>query len=167
MSDLSEFYLNSSSSIIQYETLEISHSGFSQTYRLIRNSLADVNLTLEDSSVVSFTYCPMRIRRSALQDDLDQALLIDLGDVGQIIAEEVNRIRTAEKMAEYPILKYRTYRSDDLTAPLFGPWVLEIEAVNLNREGATFEAKVQGLNSQTTGLLYTTKRFPMLEGFLV
>ena len=68
--------------------------------------------------------------------------------------------------SEKPRVVYRTYRSDDLTRPLFGPIVLEVDSFAFNREGSTFTAKAPSLNINKTGELYRLERFPMLRGFL-
>jgi hypothetical protein len=65
-----------------------------------------------------------------------------------------------------PTVTYRTYRSDDLSAPMFGPVVMEIQAIAMTRQGSSFEAKAPSLNVSRTGETYTIDRFPGLRGFL-
>ncbi len=66
-------------------------------------------------------------------------------------------------MMTKPTAKYRVYRSDDLTDPIFGPVNLRIDAVTLTRDSAAFKAKSASYNVIRTGEVYRTDRFPMLE----
>lgn len=166
MSDYTEFFLNSRSSVIQLELLEISHSAFTQTYRVVRNAVNGVTVTLEDDSTQEFIYYPLRITSKGNRADLDQILQIDLGDLGEILPTELDAVDSADGFTEKPVVKYRTYRSDDLTTPLFGPLVLEVSAFSFNRQGSSFEAKAPSLNINKTGEVYKLDRFPMLRGFL-
>ena len=96
---------------------------------------------------------------------LDQSFTISLGDLGEILPAELDAVATADGFDEKPVLIYRTYRSDVLTAPLF-VITLEVESFTFNEQGAVFEAKAPSLNINKTGETYTFARFPMLRGFL-
>jgi hypothetical protein len=166
MSEYSEFFLNAGSNVAELELLEISHPSFTKTYYIVRNAIAGVTVTLEDSTSKAFEYYPLQITPVGSGDDLDQVLKIQLGDLGSVLPQELDAVRLAGSFGIKPILKYRTYRSDDLSAPLYGPIVLEISNLTFKKEGAAFEAHAPRLNSTATGELYTTTRFPMLRGFI-
>lgn len=166
MSEYSEFFLNSKSNVVHLETLEISHSAFSKTYFIVRNAVKGIEATLETSEVKSFEYYPLKISAAGSKGDLDQSISIELGDLGEVVPTELDRIKAANAFEEKPVVKYRVYRSDDLTAPLIGPWVLEIANFAFNETGCLFEAKAPSLNVNRTGELYKTARFPMLRGFV-
>lgn len=168
MSVYTEFFLNSKASIIQLELLEISHSNFTQTWRIVRNATAGVTVTHESGGGGSFAYIyrPLEVVGNGTRDDLDFSMSVNLGDLGEIIPAEIDEISSANGFGEKPVVKYRTYKSDDLTVPLFGPLVLQIGAFSFKREGASFEAKAPSLNISKTGELYTIDRMPMLRGFL-
>jgi hypothetical protein len=166
MSDYSEFYLNSAAAVAQLDLLEISHPDFTQTYYVVRNATDGVTVTLEDLSSQAFEYYPLRIEPAGTRDNLDFGLSVTLGDLGEVLPVELDAIATASGYDTKPTVKYRTYRSDDLTAPLFGPIELEVTSFNFNREGSTFEAKAPSLNIVKTGETYKLERFPMLKGFL-
>lgn len=166
MSEYSEFFLNSSSNTVQLETFELSHPDFSKVYYVVRNAVNGITATLETSVQVEFEYYPLRIESAGVKDDLDQGIKISFGDLGEVLPLELNLIENAESFNVKPVLIYRTYRSDDLAAPLFGPIVLEIEKFTFTKEGATFEAKAPSLNISKTGEVYNINRFPMLRGFL-
>jgi hypothetical protein len=182
MSDLSEFFLGSSPAVVQLDCLEISHPNFSQTYRVVRNTQQDQLTALDangnhkrgaivthegPSGPFEYEYVPARILPVATRDDLVQALSVSLGDTGDIIAAEIERIWAANGLNTRPVLKYRAYPSDDLGVPMLGPLVLELASVTTSREGATFEARAPELNASRTGELYDVNRFPMLKPFLV
>lgn len=166
MSDYSEFFLGSKSNVVQLECLEISHSAFSKTYYVVRNATAGVTVTHEDSTVHTYEYYPLAVRGIGDRENLDFGLDITLGDLGELIPMELDRVREADKFSERPIVKYRTYRSDLLSSPLYGPVKLEIQEIPRNREGASFTAKAPSLNISQTGEIYTIDRYPMLRGFL-
>lgn len=166
MSAYSEFFLNSSSAVVQLELLEISHPNFTQTYRVVRNAVAGVQVTLEDMSVQTFSYYPMKITSNESKQDLDFSIQVEIGDLGEVIPTEVDAVSAASGFDVKPTVKYRAYRSDDLSAPLVGPYLLEIASFNFNREGCSFTAKAPSLNINQTGEIYKIDRFSMLKGFL-
>lgn len=166
MSDYSEFFLNSKSSVVQLELLELSHPNFSKVYRIVRNAVQGVTVTLETSVVATFDYYPLRIESNGSRDDLDQSFSITLGDLGEILPKELDSVSSANTFNIKPTIVYRTYRSDDLSKPLFGPVHLEVDSFAFNKDGASFQAKAPSLNVNKTGEIYTFERFPMLRGFL-
>lgn len=161
-----EFFLKSKSSVVQLETLEISHPDFTKTYRIVRNAVEGARVTLEDGRLVSFDYYPLQIENAGVRDDLDQSIKINLGDLGEVLPKELDEVSSNDGFGIKPTVVYRTYRSDDLSRPLFGPVVLEVSSFAFNREGSSFEAKAPSLNINKTGELYKLDRFPMLRGFL-
>lgn len=166
MTDYAEFFLKSKSSVVQLETLEISHPDFTKVYRVVRNAVQGVTVTLESNSSASFVYYPLAIENAGVRDDLDQAITINLGDLGEVLPKELDEVSSNDGFAIKPTVVYRTYRSDDLSRPLFGPVLLEVTSFAFNREGSTFEAKAPSLNVNKTGERYKLDRFPMLRGFL-
>jgi len=166
MITFAEFFLKSKSSVVQLETLEISHPDFTKVYRVVRNAVQGVTVTLENNSSATFDYYPLAIENAGVRDDLDQAITINLGDLGEVLPKELDEISSNDGFGTKPTVVYRTYRSDDFTRPLFGPVLLEVTSFAFNREGSTFEAKAPSLNVNKTGERYKLDRFPMLRGFL-
>ncbi len=164
MSALTEFYLSSKSSVGQIECIEISDSSVSQVYYLVRNARDGIIVTHEDSTSHAYTYMPMRLELSGPRDDLDHVLQIVMGDLGEIIPQELDAVRDANTLSEMPVVIFRTYASDNLSAPLYGPIVLEVRRFSMDRMGCTFEAKAPSLNVSRTGEVYSIARFPMLAG---
>lgn len=160
-----EFYLNSKSSIVDLELIELTHPKFSIDYRIVRNAVNGLTVTLETGAVAFFDYYPLSIEGSTIREDLDYILTIRLGDLGEIIPAELDRVSAADGFKTKPVLKYRAYRSDILTKPMFGPLTLEVTEFNHIRDGAEFEAKAPLLNISRTGEIYTLNRFP-LRGFI-
>lgn len=166
MSNYSAFFLNTPSSVVQLELLEISHPSFTKVYRIVRNAINGVTVTLEDSSVHTFDYYPLQITPTTASDDLDQALKIDLGDLGQVLPTELDAVAAAANFKVKPTCKYRAYRSDDLTAPLLGPLSFVISEISFTKQGASFNAGAPKLNISSTGEIYSMDRFPGLRGFI-
>ena len=166
MTTYAEFFLKSKSSVVQLETLEISHPDFTKVYRIVRNAVQGVSVTLENGSPASFDYYPLKIENAGIRNDLDQSITINLGDLGEVLPKELDEVSSNNGFSTKPTVVYRTYRSDDLSRPLFGPVVLEVTTFAFNREGSSFEAKAPSLNIAKTGEVYKIDRFPMLRGFL-
>jgi len=166
MTTYAEFFLKSKSSVVQLETLEISHPDFTKVYRVVRNAVQGVSVTLENGSIQSFDYYPLKIENAGIRNDLDQSITINLGDLGEVLPKELDEVSSNNGFSIKPTVIYRTYRSDDLSRPLFGPVLLEVTTFAFNREGSSFEAKAPSLNITKTGEVYKIDRFPMLRGFL-
>jgi hypothetical protein len=166
MSKYSEFFLNSSSRVVELETLEISHPNFTQTYYIVRNAINGITVKLENGNEQFFQYYPLKIEANKASDDLDQTLKVHLGDLGELLPKELDAVAVANGFGIKPTVIYRTYRSDDLTAPLNGPIRFEIAKIPFQEDGATFEAQAPRLNTTATGELYSLDRFPMLRAFV-
>jgi len=166
MSNYADFFLRCASSIVQLELLEITHPSFTKKYRIVRNAVEGVTVKLETGEIATFDYYPLQISVGASRDDLDQSIVVNIGDLGEVLPKEMDAVKEANSFLTKPNVLYRTYRSDDLTEPMLGPIFLQIEAFSFNKEGATFEAKAPALNVTKTGELYKFDRFVMLRGFL-
>lgn len=160
------YFLDSRSNAVLLETIELSHSSFSQTYRLVRNHTEGVTVTLENSAEARFEYYPLAINQLGDKADLDTGIRIDFGDLGEVLPKEIISVRAAGTTNIKPTVLYRAYRSDDLSSPLIGPLRYEITNINFTREGASFEATAPYANINKTGESYNITRFFMLRGFL-
>ena len=163
-----KFLLDSKRSIIEFETIELSHPAFTQSYFIVRNHPSGLTLGVEslDGSFqqVEFQYVPMTVTPTAFRNDLDFGLEISFGDLGEILQVEANRVLASPENRVKPNLIYRGYRSDDLSAPMNGPFELTINDITFNRDGATFIADARRLNLTRIGEVYTTQRFKGLRG---
>jgi len=156
------FLLNSSSDVAELETVEIFHSEFSQTFFFVRNKTDGLVANNENDDTLTFLYLPMTIEESKVNDSLDYSLVFELGDVGELLPSEFDRI-SVQGFSESPSLTYRTFRSDDLSL-LQGPIPLKIKSFVFNATGCTFEASADRANLSRTGEFYTVSRFPMMRG---
>jgi hypothetical protein len=163
--EYAEFFFNSQSSVQEYETLVIAHPAFSKTYYIVRNAPNGVTLTLEDTTSHLFTYYPLSIKRTGANDNLDQTLQINLGELSQIIPPEIDRVRAAGQILTKPTLTYRTFRSDTLEI-MEGPFVFELPTLARTADQNALQARAPRLNQNATGEIYTMTRFPMLRAFL-
>lgn len=164
--DYAQFFLNSKSSIVLIECIELTHPDFSQTHRVVRNVTAGVTVTHEDSIAYSYVYYPLKITRNGSIGDLDYGLQIEFGDLGGNLQLELDLIASNNGFDTKPVCKMRGYRSDDLSKPIHGPLTLEVNELAFNKDGAQFDAVAPYQNQSSTGRLYTLNQFPMLRGFL-
>jgi len=162
-----DFYFAAPASTTGIETLEISQVSFSQVWYLQFSYRLGMWARLENGEQAFFQCVPMRLRKLEETGNLDFGLTVTLGDLGEILPDEIQRAREAGTLRTHrPRVVYRVYRSDDLEAPMVGPIVLQAREIARTNEGAQFNAKAPELNVSKTGELYTTDRFPMLLGFL-
>ena len=161
-----EYFLNARACVALVECLEIRHSEFSQTWRVVRNVSSGVTVAHEDGHSFDYEYWPLEIRNLGARDDIDFGIKVNLGDLGEIVPMEIRRVLAGDAVLEKPIVTYRSYRSDDYSKPLEGPLRLEIKKVSYTKEGCSFEAKAPSLNISRTGEIYALDRFPSLRGFL-
>lgn len=167
MLDYVAFFLNSNRNVVQLETLEISHPSFTKAYRIVRNKILGLDATLEDGiTLTHFDYYPCKIVTEASTDDLDQKMQIQFGDTGDILPTELDAVARGDNFGVKPTCIYRSYRSDDLSAPMRGPLNFFVVDLSFNQEGASFEAGAPKVNVSSTGEIYSLDRFPMLRGFL-
>jgi len=166
MSAYSEYFLGRSRRVVGLQLLQISHPNFSQTYYKVRNARGGVTVTLETDVEQVFDYLPMQITPLKASDDLDTGLSVVMGDIGEVLPKEVDSVDVNDGYYTEPTVIYRLYRSDQLTAPLYGPIPLKVKTITFDRTGLSFEARAPRLNYNKTGELYLFDRFPMLRGFL-
>lgn len=159
------FFLNSSSDIVELETIEMSHPSFTKIYRVVRNATKGITATIETSEIVTFDYYPLQITPANASNDLDQQITVNIGDVGQVLPTELDAVALADTFRIKPTVKYRLYRSDDLSAPMLGPFILQVENFSFKRQGCSFDAKAPSLNLSRTGEVFSLDRFPMLRGY--
>lgn len=167
MSDLSDFFFGSSPATVRLQLLEISHPSFSTTYRVVRNAIGGISVTHEGpAGPFAYTHYPLKIKVVGSGNDLEQAMEISFGDVGQVLPNEIAAVMEANTTQTKPSVTYREYSSDNLTVPLGTPLTHEITTIAFNKQGATFTTKPPAFNRTRTGKLYTIAQFPMLRGFI-
>jgi hypothetical protein len=163
MSTYSSFFFASRHTVAELDLVEFSHPSFSKVYRLVRNLVQGVTVTLEDGSQGEFEYYPMKIQQTETATNLDQTMQITFGDLGKIMPMELDLARAANTMKTYPLMTFRVYRSDDLSAPIEGPLLYEINNVPRTKTGASLNVSARRLNQNSTGELYDPNRFPGLR----
>lgn len=162
-----DFYFGADQSVAEINTLEISQVSFSQVWRLQNHYRHGLWARLETGERVFWQYVPVAIKALEERGNLDYGIAVTLGDLGEILPDEIERARAAGTMrSDPPTVIQRTYRSDDLEAPMFGPIVLEAREVGRIDIGAQFNATAPELNVSKTGEAYESDRFVMLLGLL-
>ena len=168
--ELQDYFFTSTMDVGYIDLVEITHPNFTETYRLVRNYSLDnggitVNLSAEEQGAF-FTFRPIQLTPLSSRDDPESSISVQLGDVGEIISREMEFVGASDGFQTKPTMRYWAYRSDELGAPMYGPVELEIKDVEINQDGASFEAHAPFLNETATGELYTLDRFPMLRGYV-
>ena len=165
MSDYVAFFLNTQSSVIAIDCIEISHPSFQSTLYFVRNIADGITLTHEDNSSHHYIYQPMKIDRNNVSNDLEQTMQITIADIDDSFINAIKNIRHSAYPRVKPKIKYRLYRDDDLSSPVVSLQTLEIANVSKDKSGnVSFEGKAPELNSVKTGKTYGVEDFPMLRG---
>lgn len=164
MSD-AEFHLASTGAPVYLQCIEFGHPDFTQVYRVVTNAADGFTVKHEDGFDYFYEYLPLAIQLGNSLNDLDQTINITLGDLGEILPQEIDRIRITGSTIK-PYLNYRTYRHDRPNTPLEVVKGLEIGGMSRDEQAVTFEAHAPLLNSNRTGLVYDFETYPMLRGFL-
>jgi hypothetical protein len=172
MADLADYFFASSRDVAGLEMVEITHPDFTRPYRIVRNTVDPldpdgVTVALSpDQPEVRFEYWPARFSGRGARDDLDYQITIDLGDVGDVLPNEIDAVAAAGGFMTKPAVRYYVFRSDNLTSPILGPILLEAPSINSDGTVSSIDARAPTLNTTKTGERYTVERFPMLRGFL-
>jgi hypothetical protein len=161
-----DFYLNSKTNVIQYETLEITHPNFSQTYRIVRNNRLGADLSIDGVNLVHFDYIPFKLERTTTDATMTQSMKVTLGDLGVIIHNEISNLIANNGYLTRPSVTVRAYRSDQPMAPIFGPYSLIALDITVTRDGAAFEIQPERLANKRTGMVYDLNTYPGLRGYL-
>ncbi|MBO1529658.1 DUF1833 family protein [Psychrobacter sp. F1192] len=171
MDDIKDLHLDSSPSIALLETLEVSHSLWSEPIRIVTNHADGVDAMLETGEVVSFEFAPLIINKGMTSDDLDQNLNITLGDLGEIVPPLIKQIRDAAS-DEFPQVTYRAYAFNTASMtfakdkPIDIIKGLNIEQMSRDHQATTFDAKTSDKNTVKTGRPYSLDEYPDLKGLL-
>lgn len=169
--DIKDFHLDSESSIVLLETIEITHSSWINPIRVVTNHSDGLNATLENDTLAFFEFAPLIIKRGNSANDLDQSLDITLGDLGEIVPPLIQSIRDAGN-DEQPEVIYRSYAFDVVSMTLTKPKPidvvkgLKIRRMNRDHQATSFEAKTSEKNTVRTGKLYSLQDYPDLRGLL-
>lgn len=166
--DLREIYANAPVTKDTFEVISISAPWFESTYYL-QNMITDtIEVLLEDGETyVEAVYAPMSIGQASSNDDMSYTRDITIEQVNDVIATEIaNRDPSLRQKITIESRGYVMYR-DGTVSSLKTPVVsTEVVKVTRNASGATITTSAKPVNRTTTGEIATTKRVPMLLGFL-
>lgn len=151
---------------VRLECIEITHPSFTKNYRFVRNHADGVRVKHENGTYYDYEYLPLTIAASKSSDDLQQGFTIGIGDVGDIMPKEIQRLRNGSYPNVRPIVNYRVYLTSDLTQPMTSVLGLEVTDNQRQKSGAVFSCKAKETNKTSTGVKYTLDKFPTLRTFL-
>jgi hypothetical protein len=161
---LSDFVLAGPRGAAYLDTVVLSHPSWSQEYRVVRNAVSGITATLETAAVVEFSYYPLVVKPPGARQGLQLELAVELGDLGEVLPAELDRMRAAGTMYVRPALVYRAFRSDDLAGgPIVGPWSFEVYQISASLSGSTLSARTRASSPARTGRLYQSRLFPTLR----
>jgi hypothetical protein len=162
MSLLNEFFLNGSPNEVGLECLSLSHSSWPADYHYVRNMSGGGLFTLEDATTQQFNHYPFKLSGDLISEELDQPINITVGDLGELVPELIDLMKTAGLTSELPKAVLRLYSSANLAAPM-EVVVRYVTSVSRNAIGATLKANAPHLDKNRTGEIYSLERFPTLR----
>ena len=160
-----DYWLRGRHDDVRLECIEIKHPSFSRDYRFVRNHADGVRARHEDGVYRDYEYLPMTVRAAKAADDLQQSFTMGIGDVGEIVPNEIDRLRRGTHRTVRPVVNYRVYLTSDLANPMNSVRGLEITDNQPQKQGAVFACKARELNKTDTSVIFTTNLLPTLAGF--
>lgn len=156
---LKTFFASAPQAIHSVQTIEISHSAMSRTFRLWREPYEGV------AGGYAVQPANIEIKLAGSEGHLDQKFDISIStvDTDDTLRDELDRIpiNTIEKIK----IIYREYLSDDLVNAQ-AMVTLQAESISYEIGAANISAVSPRLNMSRTGEAYSPKDVPMLRGFL-
>lgn len=146
------------------QTLEISHSEMTQTFRLWREPYVGTITTAEDGEV-EVQPLNMEIKLAGDEGHLDQSfqIRIDTTDVEDTFREQLDLI-PVDTLEQVECI-YREYLSDDLENAVASA-TLHAESISYELGAASIQAAAPRYSRTSTGERYIPRDVPMLRSFL-
>lgn len=152
---------------IYYETLEIYHpSGINR--RLVSRQFEPKMFGLESTAprnageIVEFEPASMEITPVQQSNQTTVSLEVQLGRVGSMMKEELNKINGAGFLTSIEGI-YRVYRGAELTAPMTTPVILFCSSVSVDNQDVALLFEDDNPSSITVSKRYLPQDFPGLE----
>lgn len=157
--------------VLVYDTLELQHSAFIDddgpfSVRAVAGDYTDQTFTLEDGATLNggeavvFNPIPFYSEFPEVSEGTTPSCKISIDSVGD---ELIPYLEAATKVRSDMIAIYRQYRSDDTSAPCYGPVQFNIKQATL--KGATIEgvAKIDDLaNRKFPSRVFQLSEYPGL-----
>lgn len=159
------FWLMGRHDDVRLECIEIKHPSFSRDYRFVRNHADGVRVRHEDGVYRDYDYLPLTVKAARAASDLQQSLTIGIGDVGEVMPMEIDRLRRGTHRTVRPTVNYRVYLSSDVANPMSSVRGLEVTDNQPQKQGAVFVCKARELNKTDTSVIFTPNLFRSLAGF--
>ena len=157
---IKEAYALAPSNIAILETIEISHPLTSTIY-LVKRTLTNLSLTLEDSTVKIFTACGFDLVLPEKNGTGLQQLQIAIDNIDQVITDFINVVKDSTVKIT---VKYRPYLSNNYTTPQMNPpltlWMTDITVTDTQvTANCTF---MDIINKPFPSINYGNQQFPSL-----
>jgi len=166
-SELREIYANAPVIKDTFEVIQISASWFTADYYLQNTFTEDIDVELDDLSIVTAQYAPMSLGRTSSNADLSYERTINIQQVNDIIAGEITN-RDPES-TELPLITsrgYVMYRDGSVSALKTAEISTQIIKTSRNGVGTNITSSAKPVNAQATGESMTATKFEMLKGYL-
>ena len=147
------------------ETFEFTHSSLTGGVLRLVKGFYDLEATLEDSSVVTFSAAGIDTKLPGKSVDGSQDIQITMDNTNGEVWTQLNLVIEANRTSSTPIIcTYRPYLESDTSAPAGTAYVLTVTSGSITRTTATIRASYSPLPDTTfpKGRYYATN-YPWLK----
>lgn len=163
---ITEARASASANIVEYETIELSHplivdeAGAPTAIRVV-NGLTNISATIEGGAVVEFVALPFELTLPEESEGPAGTMRLSIDNVSRLIWRH---IRATKGSAAPIVCIFRSYTSDDLTAPHQTPtFRLYLSSPQATLTRVTATATLANLTNRAwPSLTYTRVRVPAL-----
>lgn len=166
-SELRSIYANSPVEKTYFEVISFESEQLSKTYYLQSQVMEDIDVTLEDQTVVTAQYVPMSIGKSSNNEDLNSQFSIEIQTVNDEIANEISNYDFSTGTGPRLVSRvYILYRDLTVSSIKQGPVSLEIQEMERNTLSTKITVSNKPANLVYTGEKITANRFPSMRGIV-
>ena len=143
------------------EVISFSASWFSKTYYLQRQFTEDIEVVLENDTVVDVLYAPMSVEQASSNADLNYERNVVIQMVNDIIASENDNYDPEVHGSEMPLFQsrgYIAYRDGTISSIQYGPITLPVRKMKTNNQGSVINVTTKPSNESSTGEIATVTR---------
>lgn len=167
--ELKYIYANAPVEKERFEVVVISCEWFTETFYLQYAFGEDIEVTLDDGSVVTAQYAPMASELSESTDDVSFERKLTIMQANDLIANQIALRDPVLHKGIYPTLAsylYVMYRDGTVSALKSTPVKTLVLSVSRTTEGAVLSTSTSPVNQASTGEVATVSRVPMLEPYV-
>lgn len=166
--ELIDIYVNAPIEKDRFEVVKLEAQWFTETY-FLQTTYSEVIEAEVDGVLQSLQYAPFETGGQTSSDELEYRVAVVIQYVNDLIAKQSDNfdpsLRGDARLPKVTIYEFISYRDGTFKQSTAKPITMRLNMVSRDEDGTSLEASTIPTNSQTTGEIVTTTRFPMLKAF--